>query len=79
MSAHEIVIRFRRPFSVVTDGKWQHNVREVTVPFADAASAADAAREIAIEVRPVHDAGGEDYRPIVAGQVIRDPRELEPR
>lgn len=79
MSAHEIVFRFRRPFSIQVDGKWQHDVREVTVPFADQASAEAAAREISIEVRPVHDAGGEDYRPVVAGEMVREPAELEAR
>lgn len=76
MSAHEYVIRFRHPFSVTVDGKWQHNVREIAIPFADRMSAEAAGCEITTEVRPVHDAGGEDYRPVVAGEVIKEPREL---
>ena len=67
-----MVIRFGRPFDVSTPGgAFLADVREITVPFADRDSAEAAQREITVCVRPVHDAGGEDYRPVIAGEVIR--------
>jgi len=78
MTAHELVIRFGRPFDIRTpDGWFLANVREVMVPFADRESAEAAQREITVCVRPVHDAGNEDYRPVVPGEVIREPAEIE--
>ena len=77
-SPHELVIRFGRPFDIRTpDGAFLANVREVMVPFADRESAEAAQREITVCVRPVHDAGNEDYRPVVPGEVIREPAEIE--
>jgi hypothetical protein len=74
------VIRFGRPFDVGTPGgAFLADVREITVPFADRESAEAAQREITVSVRPVHDAGGEDYRPVIAGEVVREPAEIESR
>ena len=79
MTAHEVVIRFGRPFDVSTPGgAFLADVREITVPFADKESAEAAQREITVSVRPVHDAGGEDYRRVVPGEVVREPAEIEP-
>lgn len=79
MTSHEVVIRFGRPFDIrTTGGAFLAGVREITVPFADRESAESAAAEISVSVRPVHDAGGEDYRPVVAGEVVR-PAEIETR
>jgi hypothetical protein len=78
VSAHEVVIRFGRPFDIHTNwGAFLADVREITVPFADRESAEGAQREITVSVRPVHDAGGEDYRPVVPGEVIRQAAEIE--
>lgn len=78
MSSYEIVIRLGRPFDIHTaNGAFLADVREITVPFADRESAEAAQREITVHVRPVHDAGGEDYRPVVAGEVIRAAAEIE--
>lgn len=78
MTSHEIVIRLGRPFDVrLGNGAFLADVREVTVTFNDRKSAEAALREIGLSVRPVHDAGGEDYRPVVAGEVVpagRHPR-----
>ena len=75
---YEVVIRLGRPFDLQGDGGWfLAGVREITVPFADRESAEAAQREITVHVRPVHDAGGEDYRPVVAGEVIRPAAEIE--
>ena len=64
MTAHEIVIRFGRRFDIRTSsGAYLAGISEITVPFADRESAEAAQREITVHVRPVHDAGGEDYRP----------------
>lgn len=72
MGSHEVVIRLGRPFDMQTDrGVFLTGVREITVPFADRESAEAALREIAVSVRPVHDAGGEDYRSMVVGEVVR--------
>ena len=74
---HEIVIKFGRPFDIHTDwGAFLAGVREITVPFADRESAEAARREITVSVRPVHDAGGEDYHPVVSGEVIRQAAEI---
>ena len=78
MTAHEVVIRFGRPFDISTDQcAFLADVREITVPFADRESAEGAQREITVHVRPVHDAGGEDYRPVVPGEVVREPAEID--
>jgi len=76
-SPHEVVIRFGRPFDLQLRSSVLAGVREITVPFADRDSAEAAQREITVSVRPVHDAGGEDYRPVVPGEVIREPAEIE--
>lgn len=74
--SHEIVIRLGRPFDIQTgDGtfrdKFRDDVSEITIPFHGGRESAEAAlREIEVFVRPVHDAGGEDYRPVVAGEVV---------
>jgi hypothetical protein len=70
VAAHEIVIRFARPFDVQVGGKFISDVREITVPFGDQQSAEDALTEVEVSVDQVHDAGGEDYRPVIAGEVI---------
>ena len=78
MTPHEIVIRFGRPFDVHTQwGAFLVDVREIRVPFADRESAEAAQREITVTVRPVHDAGGEDYRPVVPGEAIGPWPEIE--
>ena len=82
MTAHEVVIRFGRPFDVhLSNGFFVTDVREiaVTIPFADRESAEAALREVSLFVRAVHDAGGEDYRPVVAGEVIGEPAGEIPR
>jgi hypothetical protein len=73
VTAHEFVIRFGRPFDAKVGDRWIEGVREVTVPFTfDGQANAEAAlREVRLSVRPVNDAGGEDYRPVVAGEVVR--------
>jgi hypothetical protein len=79
VTAHEIVIRLGRPFDIQTgDGAFLAGVREITVPFGDRESAEAAQREITVHVRPVHDAGGEDYRQVVPGEVIRSAAEIGP-
>ena len=82
-SPHEIVIRFGRPFDVQLRGTYSGSpfafasTSEITVPFADRESAESAQREITVHVRPVHDAGGEDYRSVVPGEMVREPAEIE--
>jgi hypothetical protein len=73
VTAHEVVIRFSRPFSIAIRGEFR-SATEVTIPFTDRGSALAASLEVTVTVRPVHDAGGEDYRPVVAGEVIPDRR-----
>ncbi len=78
MTAHEVVIRFGRPFDISTSsGAYLAGISEITVPFADRESAEAAQREITVHVRPVHDAGGEDYRREVPGEVVREPAGIE--
>lgn len=78
MASHELVIRFGRPFDVqVPGGAFLRDVREVTIPFADRESAEAALREVEVLVRAVHDAGGEDYRPVVAGEVVATEAEAK--
>ena len=80
MSAHEVVIRLGRPFDIRTNGgAFLAGVREITVPFADRETAEAAQRELTVHVRPVHDAGGEDYRRVVPGEVIRQPAAIPER
>lgn len=68
---HEVVIRFGRLFDVrLPDGSFLPGVRELRVPFADRGSAESAQRDVQVFVRRVHDAGGEDCRPVVAGEVL---------
>ena len=74
MPAHEIVIRFGRPFGIRIRGEFR-DTTEVTVPFADRESAEGALREVEVFVRAVRDTGGEDYRPVVAGEVV--PEDFE--
>jgi len=82
VTAHEVVIRFGHPFDVQLRGTHSGvpfaftTTAEITVPFSDRDSAEAAQREITVHVRPVHDAGGEDYRPVVPGEVIREPAEI---
>jgi hypothetical protein len=71
MAAHEVVIRFGRPFDIRTRGEFR-DTTEVTIPFTDRGSALAASLEVTVSVRPVHDAGGEDCRPVVAGEVVPD-------
>lgn len=71
MTPHEIVIRFARPFDIRTgNGAFMASISEITVPFADWQSAEAALREVTLSVRAVHDTGGEDYRPVIAGEVV---------
>jgi hypothetical protein len=76
LTAHEIVIRLGRPFDVQFRGEHGgvpfafSTTSEITVPFADRESAEAAQRDITVSVRPVRDAGGEDYRPVVSGEVL---------
>jgi hypothetical protein len=77
MPPHEIVIRLARPFDLRAGGTWVTGCMEITVPFGDRESAEAAQREINVSVRPVHDAGSEDYHPVVAGEVIRQAAEIE--
>lgn len=74
---HEVVVRFGRPFDAQVFGTVLAGVREITIPFADRESAEAAQREISVCVRPVRDIGGERYRPVVAGVVVREPAEIE--
>jgi hypothetical protein len=78
VTAHEIVIRLGRPFDLNTNwGAFVASVREVRIPFGDRESAEAAQRDITVSVRPVRDAGAEDYRPVVAGEVIGPWPEIE--
>jgi len=77
VTSHELVIRFGRPFDAQVLGTMLAGVREITVPFADRESAEAAREEVTVSVRPVHDAGGEDYRRVVPGEVVREPAEIE--
>jgi hypothetical protein len=84
LNSHEVVIRLGRPLSARlvppppgTQPGYFATVSEIRIPFADQASAESAVTDIDIRVRPVHDAGGEDYRPVVRGEVYRvSPGEL---
>lgn len=77
MTAFEVVIRLGRPFDIQTGtGFFVAGVREITVTFNDRESAEAAQREIGVSVRQVHDAGGEEYRPVVAGEVVHTPDQL---
>jgi len=79
VTAHEVVIRLGRRFDIRTSsGAYLAGISEITVPFADRESAEAAQREITVHVRPVHDAGGEDYRRVVPGEVVREAAEIEP-
>lgn len=74
MTAFEVVIRLGRPFDVhLSNGFFVTEVREITVtiPFGDRESAEAALGEVQMSVRQVHDGGGEDYRPVVAGEVVQ--------
>jgi hypothetical protein len=86
--SHEVVIRLGRPFDIQTaaeldargmrtGGAFLAGVREITIPFDDEDSAEEALLDIRVTVRRVHDAGGEDYRPVVAGEVVRTRTEIE--
>jgi hypothetical protein len=78
-SSHEIVIRLGRRFDIRTSsGAYLAGISEITIPFTDRESAEAAQREISVSVRPVHDAGGEDYRRVVPGEVVREPAGIEP-
>jgi hypothetical protein len=72
--AHELVIRLGRPFDIQIRGEFR-DTTEITIPFADRESAEAAQREVSLFVRAVHDAGVEDYRPVVAGEVV--PEDFE--
>lgn len=69
MTSHEVVIRFGRPFDIQIRGEFR-DTTEITIPFADQGSAEAALREVEVSVRAVHDTGGEDYRPVVSGEVL---------
>jgi hypothetical protein len=90
VTPHEIVIRLGRAFDVLIDDEFKtpprlwtgeedrfQKVTEIRIPFADQASAGAALREVSLSVRAVHDTGGEDYRPVVAGEVVQTEADLE--
>jgi hypothetical protein len=90
VTPHEIVIRLGRAFDVLIDDEFKtpprlwtgeedrfQKVTEIRIPFADQASAEAALREVTMSVRAVVDTGGEDYRPVVAGEVVV-PAEIAP-
>jgi hypothetical protein len=77
VTAFEVVIRLGRPFDVETHvtaggtGRITSGVREITIPLTGGRESAEAALgEVQMSVRQVHDAGGEDYRPVVKGRVL---------
>jgi hypothetical protein len=72
VTSHEVVIRFGRSFDIRIRGEFR-DTTEITIPFADQGSAEAALREVTLSVRAVHDNGGEDYRPVVAGEVVDGP------
>jgi hypothetical protein len=76
-SPHEVVIRFGRSFDIFMGGEYVSSGQEITIPFTDRETAEAAQRDITVHVRPVHDAGGEDYRPVVPGEVVREPAGIE--
>jgi hypothetical protein len=76
VTAFEVVIRLGRPFDIQTGRVFAADVREITIPFGDRESAEAALRDIQTSVRQVHDTGGEDYRPVVAGEVVHTPDQL---
>ena len=66
---YELVIRLGRRFSADAGDGVFRPVREIRIPFAGGREAAEAAqREVQVFTRRAHDAGGEDYHPVVAGQ-----------
>jgi hypothetical protein len=90
MAPHEIVIRLGRVFDVLIDDEFKkpprlwigeedrfQKVTEIRIPFADQASADAALAEVSLSVRAVHDTGGEDYRPVAAGEVVKAKAEIE--
>lgn len=76
MNSWQIVITLSRPFDVEINGKYLSGVRTVKIPFATILEADDALTQMVTEVREVHDAGGEDYRPVVPGVVLGSASEL---
>lgn len=78
---HEVVIRFGRLFDIRTSaGAYLVGISEVTVPFDNRQVAEEALAAITVTVRQVNDAGGEDYRQVIPGEVVtglpfpRNPR-----
>ena len=79
MNSWQIVIELGRKFDVEVNGDYHTITPVITIPFGDRESAEGAQRDIHVWVREVHDAGGEDYRPVVPGEVIREsPGTYEP-
>ena len=78
MNSWQVVIELGRKFDVQTGPPYSTQLPAfistpvITIPFDDRESAEAAQREIRVYVRPVHDAGGEDYRPLIPGEVVRD-------
>jgi len=72
VTAFEVVIRLGRAFSVRLDGRDRFITAAefVTIPFANRETAEAALRDVQMSVRQVHDAGGEDYRVVVPGDVV---------
>lgn len=75
----QVVVEFGRDFDIEIIGRhksgppqYVRSPEGIAIPFNDRESAEAAQREIRVYVRPVHDAGGEDYRPVVPGEVVRD-------
>jgi len=73
---HEVVIRFGRRFDIRPRGEFR-DATEITIPFADQQSAEAALREVEVFVRALRDTGGEDYRPVVAGEVVETETEAK--
>lgn len=73
MTVFEVVIRLGRAFDIQTgNGSFVAGVREITIAFPGGREFAEAALgEVQMSVRQVRDAGGEDYRPVVAGEVVQ--------
>jgi hypothetical protein len=73
VTAFEVVIRLGRPFDIQTgNGRIVSDVREITIAFPGGREFAEAAlRDVQMSVRQVHDAGGEDYRVVVPGDVVK--------
>lgn len=72
VTSHELVIRLGRPFDVQTrDGTFLVDVTALTIPFDNREAAESALQDVQMYVRPVHAVAGENYRPVIKGEVVR--------